>query len=139
MKLSKKGILRGTLTAMGFHLVAWGLVIFLNYVGMIAFSMFYACIAGLVLIPVYFKVMGENTAGFGSAFLVFHVVLSLIAWLLISNTSEAVWNVLIPVDSMLKTAGYFYSCLVIFIEGCISPAINGVICLVKKRTKEREA
>ncbi len=138
MKLSKTALIRGALTALGFHLIVWGLVVFVNYLGLIAFSMFFALIAGVVLIPVYFKVMGEETSGFGIAFAVVHAVLSLLIWLLLTNVSEAVWDALIPSNLFLKTAGYFYSYLIILVAGFVSPAFDGTICFIRRRMKGRE-
>lgn len=138
MKLSKTALIRGALTALGFHLIVWGLVVLVNYLGLIAFSMFFALIARVLLIPVYFKVMGEETAGFGLAFAVLHAVLSLLIWLLLTNVSEAVWDILIPANLFLKTAGYFYAYLIILVAGFVSPAFDGAICLMRKWMKGRE-
>lgn len=137
-KFSKTALIRGALTAIGFHLVAWCLTVFLNCVGLPDFGLFYACIIGLILIPVYFKVMGWETAGFGLAFIVCHLLFCLIEWLILTNISDAMWDVLAPGSAFLQSAGYVLAHLVLLVEGCFSPAIDGLICLVRKCEKGRE-
>lgn len=135
MNLSKKSLLRGALFMTALHLCVW-----IPYSILACFDIDIAVIAvplivGLISIPLYFAVKGNASWQYSLSALAAHFLLSGIAFLLIGILSDMVAT---TYDSW-ESVGHFFVLMFILAIGFILLVLDGVICLVQRSMKGREA
>lgn len=137
MKLSKNGMIRGSLSVLVYHIVTWLAFGILYYPGFAGIALFLSFLLGVLVIPIYFVQRGNADSGFGVTFLAIHVILCLIEFVMIGTFPDSVWDVLIAWSGWGETLGYTFTFFIILLAGLISPALDGLIFLVRKWAKGR--
>lgn len=141
MKLSKDGVFRGLILTLSFHVITWLAFGIIYYVpGLAEMALFLSFILGLIVIPVYFVQRGNAESGFSVTFLGSHALLCLVEFFVIRSFTDSVWDVLIAWSDGFgwETLGYSFTFFIILVAGLIPPAIDGLICIVRKWMKGRE-
>lgn len=140
MKLTKDGLVRGLISTVSLHAITWIGFGVLYYPGLAEMALFFSFMMGLIFIPVYFVQRGNADAGFSTTFLTAHALLCLIELIVLRSFPESVWNAIIAwTDGWgWMTLGYTITFIILLIAGFLPPAIDGLICLVRKWANGRD-